>query len=95
MSNSQAISEVWQFFDAEGKGYVESAGLAEALAARLGAVEPDNLQARASSPLHSQSWPSKSASEQYVLLAIGSLAFVRDMGIRAEQLILALNPGRQ
>ena len=47
MSNAQAIAEVWEFFDADGKGYVESEGLAEALAARLTAVEPNNLQARA------------------------------------------------
>ena len=46
MSNAQAIAEVWEFFDTEGKGYIESEGLAEALAARLTAVEPHNLKAR-------------------------------------------------
>ena len=46
MSTAQAITEVWDFFDADGKGYIESEGLAEALAARLAAVEPHNLQAR-------------------------------------------------
>ena len=46
MSNAQAITEVWEYFDADGKGYIESEGLAEALAARLTAVDPDSLQAR-------------------------------------------------
>jgi len=46
MSNAQAIAEVWEFFDTDGKGYIESEGLAEALAARLTAVEPHNLKAR-------------------------------------------------
>ena len=51
MSSAEAIAEVWQFFDTDGKGYVESEGLAEALAARLTAVEPNNLQARATPEL--------------------------------------------